>query len=37
MVIIEYEGEQHRGDQKQWNCDIRRYEELAAAGWIVIR
>lgn len=37
MVMIEYEGDQHRSDRKQWDYDVGRYEELTAAGWIVIR
>jgi Protein of unknown function (DUF559) len=36
-VIIEYEGDQHRTDSWQWNVDIGRQEEFAAAGWLVIR
>ena len=37
MIIIEYEGDQHRTEWRQWNIDIDRYEEFTAAGWIVIR
>jgi hypothetical protein len=36
-VIIEYEGDQHRTDVRQWNIDIQRQEDFAAAGWNVIR
>ncbi|MEN2738481.1 DUF559 domain-containing protein [Microbacterium sp. X-17] len=36
-VAIEYEGDHHRSDPVQWARDIRRYERLAAAGWLVIR
>lgn len=36
-VAIEYEGDQHRTDKKQWDEDIRRYELLQEHGWIVIR
>ncbi len=36
-VAIEYEGEHHLTDPKQWARDIRRYERLADAGWRVIR
>lgn len=36
-VAIEYEGDQHRTDKKQWDEDIRRYELLQQHGWIVIR
>lgn len=36
-VAIEYEGSQHLVDPVQWARDIRRYERLHAAGWVVIR
>jgi hypothetical protein len=36
-VIIEYEGDQHRTDARQWNIDINRQEQFTAAGWTVIR
>lgn len=36
-IAIEYEGEHHLTDPQQWAADIRRYEQLEAAGWIVIR
>lgn len=36
-VAIEYEGRQHLLDPEQWALDIRRYERLHAAGWLVIR
>lgn len=36
-VAIEYEGEHHQRDPKQWQRDIRRDELLAANGWIVIK
>ncbi|MBW9094946.1 hypothetical protein JNB62_14750 [Microbacterium jejuense] len=36
-VAIEYEGEHHLLDPAQWDYDIKRYERLAAAGWIVVR
>jgi very-short-patch-repair endonuclease len=36
-VAIEYEGDQHRTDPKQWGEDIKRYELLQQHGWIVIR
>jgi hypothetical protein len=36
-VVVEYEGDQHRTDQDQWNYDIRRYDDFAAAGWTVVR
>lgn len=37
MVAIEYEGDQHRTDRRQWQEDIRRYELMAENGWVVIR
>jgi hypothetical protein len=36
-IAIEYEGEHHLIEAEQWARDIRRYERLAAAGWLVIR
>lgn len=36
-VAIEYEGEHHLLDPKQWASDIQRYERLRAAGWAVIQ
>lgn len=36
-VVVEYEGDQHRTDDKQFQRDIGRYEELAAAGYLVVR
>lgn len=36
-VVIEYEGDQHRTDIRQWNRDIERQELLNAEGWIVVR
>ena len=36
-IAIEYEGDGHRVDRRQWRSDIRRQRELEAAGWIVIR
>jgi len=35
-VAIEYEGDYHRSPE-QFRRDIRRYERLQDAGWIVIR
>lgn len=37
MVAVEYDGEQHRLDRRQYAWDIRRGEDLARLGWIVIR
>ena len=36
-VAVEYDGEQHRTDQRQYNWDNRRREILEGLGWIVIR
>lgn len=36
-IAIEYEGDGHRTDKKQWRIDIRRQRELEDLGWIVIR
>ncbi|MFD1721062.1 DUF559 domain-containing protein [Amnibacterium endophyticum] len=35
-VVLEYEGDGHRG-QEQFRYDVRRYEDLADAGWRVLR
>ncbi|ULN48529.1 hypothetical protein MI170_03835 [Mycolicibacterium goodii] len=37
MVAVEYDGDQHRTDRRQYVKDIRRLEMLAELGWIVIR
>ena len=36
-ILIEYEGDQHRTDKTQWNIDIDRQEDFAAAGWALYR
>lgn len=36
-VAIEYEGEHHLTDPRQWAADIARYDRLVEAGWRVIR
>ncbi|MEV7693805.1 hypothetical protein AB0N73_10815 [Microbacterium sp. NPDC089189] len=36
-IALEYEGEHHVIDPRQWAADIERYDRLAAAGWRVIR
>jgi very-short-patch-repair endonuclease len=36
-IAIEYDGEQHRSDERQYAWDITRSELLVEAGWIVIR
>jgi hypothetical protein len=37
LVLLEYDGEQHREDDVQFHRDVERLNDLAAAGWIVIR
>ncbi|MCX2930724.1 hypothetical protein ORI20_10575 [Mycobacterium sp. CVI_P3] len=36
-VAVEYEGDHHRTDRRQFNRDIRRVDALTELGWIVIR
>jgi very-short-patch-repair endonuclease len=36
-VAVEYDGEQHRRDRRQYTWDVRRLEKLDRLGWIVIR
>lgn len=36
-VIVEYEGDHHRTDRRQWQSDIARVRLLEALGWRVIR
>jgi hypothetical protein len=36
-VLIEYEGDQHRGDKRQWNRDIDRYDDFHGANFTVVR
>lgn len=37
MVAVEYDGDQHRTDRRQYVKDIRRSETLERMGWIVVR
>ncbi|RAU91901.1 hypothetical protein DQP58_19605 [Mycobacterium colombiense] len=37
MVGVEYDGDQHRTDRRQYVKDIRRIETLERLGWIVVR
>ena len=37
MVAVEYNGDQHRTDRRQYVKDIRRLEMLERMGWIVVR
>lgn len=36
-VAVEYDGEQHRRDRRQYTWDIRRSEILERRNWIVVR
>jgi hypothetical protein len=36
-VAVEYEGDHHRTDRRQFNRDIARFEALSELGWIVVR
>jgi hypothetical protein len=36
-VAVEYDGEQHRTDRRQYTWDVRRLETLERLGWIVVR
>jgi hypothetical protein len=36
-VAVEYEGDHHRTDRRQFNRDIARFEALAELGWIIVR
>jgi very-short-patch-repair endonuclease len=35
-IAIEYDGDHHRVDSRQWRRDIARRENLEADGWIVL-
>jgi very-short-patch-repair endonuclease len=36
-LAVEYDGDHHRTDRRQFNNDIRRAEAIAESGWIDIR
>lgn len=36
-IALEYDGDQHRRDRRQYVKDQRRLRRLEAAGWVVIR
>ncbi|WP_395728267.1 endonuclease domain-containing protein [Nakamurella sp.] len=36
-VIVEYDGDQHRTDTRQFDRDLGRLDDLAALGWRVVR
>ncbi|SEN74669.1 hypothetical protein E3O25_05855 [Cryobacterium sp. TMT1-3] len=35
-VLVEYDGEQHRTDDGQYNRDAERLHDLRGAGWLVV-
>ncbi|OBB92586.1 hypothetical protein [Mycobacterium sp. 852002-40037_SCH5390672] len=37
MVAVEYDGDHHRTDRRQYVKDVRRLEKLERMGWIVVR
>lgn len=37
FVAVEYDGDQHRTDRRQYVKDIRRLEDLKDLGWTVVR
>lgn len=37
LVAVEYDGDQHRTDRRQYVKDIRRMEMLEEMGWTVVR
>jgi len=37
MVAVEYDGDHHRTDRRQYVKDIRRLEMLEQMGWIIVR
>ena len=37
MVAVEYDGDQHRADRRQYVKDVRRLEMLERMGWLVVR
>jgi hypothetical protein len=37
MVAVEYDGDQHRVDRRQYLKDIRRLELLERMGWVIVR
>jgi hypothetical protein len=36
-VAVEYDGDQHRSNRRQYVRDIRRLKRLEELGWIIIR
>jgi Protein of unknown function (DUF559) len=36
-IAMEYEGDTHRTDKRQWRADMTRHEVLHDLGWVVLR
>ena len=36
MIAIEYDGDHHRTDRRQWQRDIGRRRGLEDAGWLLV-
>ncbi|MEL4319625.1 DUF559 domain-containing protein [Leifsonia sp. YIM 134122] len=36
-VLVEYDGEQHRSDARQYHRDVDRLDDVAEEGWRVFR
>lgn len=36
-VLVEYDGDQHRASTRQYEKDIRRFDDAAELGWRVVR
>ncbi len=36
-VIVEYDGDHHRADTRQYDKDLHRIENFARHGWVVVR
>lgn len=36
-IAIEYDGDHHRSDDRQWDADVRREEAFREAGWTYLR
>jgi very-short-patch-repair endonuclease len=37
LVAVEYDGDQHRTDRRQFVRDIKRITAMESLGWMVIR
>lgn len=36
-VALEYEGDHHRVDAKQWHYDVERFGRMQEIGWVALR